>query len=44
MGRPNIIVNFLTAAKTAITRSERGIVALVVADTTKTVTQKRYRS
>lgn len=44
MGRPNIIVNFLTAAKTAITRSERGIVALVVADTTKTATLNTYKS
>lgn len=44
MGRPNIIVNFLTAAKTAITRSERGIVALVVTDTTKTVTLTTYKS
>ncbi len=44
MGRPNIIVNFLTAAKTAITRSERGIVALVVTDATKTATLTTYKS
>ena len=44
MGRPNIVVNFLTAAKTAITRSERGIVALVVTDATKTGILTTYKS
>lgn len=36
MGLPNIVVEFLTKAKTAVTRSERGIVCLVMNDATKT--------
>lgn len=36
MGLPNIVVQFLTAASTAITRSERGIACVVIADATKT--------
>lgn len=35
MGLPNIVVEFLTKANTAVTRSERGIVCLVLNDTTK---------
>ncbi|MDD7603190.1 MAG: phage tail sheath C-terminal domain-containing protein [Firmicutes bacterium] len=44
MGLPNIVVEFMTKANTAITRSERGIVCLVVKDTTKTDTLYTYRS
>lgn len=42
MGLPNIVVEFLTKANTAITRSERGIVCLVVDDTTKEVPVSEY--
>lgn len=42
MGLPNITVEFLTKAKTAITRSERGIVCLVVDDTTKETAVSEY--
>lgn len=44
MGAPNIVVEFLTKANTAITRSERGIVCLVVSDTTKTTRLTEYKS
>ena len=44
MGLPNIVVEFTTKANTAITRSERGIVCLVVNDATKTDTLYTYRS
>lgn len=44
MGLPNIVVEFMTKANTAITRSERGIVCLVVNDATKTDTLYAYRS
>ncbi|MFI3231193.1 MAG: hypothetical protein R3Y29_06575 [bacterium] len=35
MGLPNINIEFLTKGNTAITRSERGIVALVLVDSTE---------
>lgn len=38
MGLPQIIINFITAANTAITRSANGIVALILFDNTKTDT------
>lgn len=44
MGLPNIVVEFKTKANTAIVRSERGIVCLVVNDATKTDTLYTYRS
>lgn len=36
MGLPNIAINFTQIASTAIARSERGVVCLVVTDSTKT--------
>lgn len=42
MGLPNITVEFLTKAQTAIARSERGIVCLVVDDTTKETAVAEY--
>lgn len=44
MGLPNIVVEFLTKANTAITRSERGIVCLVISDTTKENRITEYKS
>lgn len=44
MGLPNIVVDFVTKANSAITRSERGIVALVVKDATKEETLYAYRA
>ncbi len=44
MGLPNIVVEFLTKAKTAIKRSERGIVCLVLSDETKTNRMTVYKS
>lgn len=44
MGLPNILVEFLTKAKTAIKRSERGIVCLVLSDETKTDRMTVYKS
>lgn len=44
MGLPNIVVAFKEKATTAITRSERGIVCLVMNDTTKTESLYEYRS
>lgn len=42
MGLPNITVDFLTKAQTAVARSERGIVCLVVDDTTKETAVSEY--
>ncbi|MEE0514755.1 MAG: phage tail sheath C-terminal domain-containing protein [Emergencia sp.] len=44
MGLPNIVVTFKEKAATAITRSERGIVCLVMNDATKTDPFYEYRS
>jgi len=44
MGLPNIVVEFIEKANTAIARSERGIVCLVVNDATKNTTVTTYRS
>ncbi len=44
MGLPNIVVDFVAKANSAIVRSERGIVALVVNDTTKTDMLYTYRT
>lgn len=39
MGLPNILIEFKSKASTAIKRGERGIVAIIVVDTTKGVTK-----
>ena len=36
MGLPEILIDFKTQAETAVIRSENGIVALILDDTTKT--------
>ena len=44
MGMPEIIVSFREAASTVVSRSSRGIVAMIVADTTKTDSTVRVTS
>lgn len=44
MGLPNIVVEFITRAKTAISRSERGIVCLLLHDTKENKTLYEYKS
>lgn len=44
MGLPNIVIKFQTLASTAIQRSQRGIVALILKDDTRTFDTKVYKS
>lgn len=44
MGLPNVVVEFTTQAKTAIARSARGIVCVVLTDSTKTTTVHEYKA
>ena len=44
MGLPNIVVNFIDKANTAVTRSARGIVCVVLADATQTTVLQEYKT
>lgn len=44
MGLPNIVVNFVEKANTAIARSARGIVCVVLTDATKTTELHEYKT
>lgn len=44
MGLPNVVVEFTTQAKTAVARSARGIVCVVLTDTTKTTMLHEYKN
>lgn len=44
MGLPEILINFKTSGTTAVKRSERGIVALILKDDTNSEDTKVYRS
>lgn len=44
MGLPNIVVNFIDKANTAVIRSARGIVCVVLSDATKETTLHEYKS
>lgn len=43
MGLPNVVVEFRNKATTAVTRSERGVVCVVLTDATKTTTLHEYK-
>ena len=43
MGLPNVVVEFKTKATTAVARSERGIVCVVLTDATKTTVLHEYK-
>lgn len=42
MGLPQILIEFKTKVETAVTRSERGIVAVILADDTSETTSYSY--
>ena len=44
MGLPNVVVEFRNKAATAVTRSERGVVCVVLTDATKTTTLHEYKT
>lgn len=44
MGLPQILINFTTLAETLVTRSERGIVAVILKDNSNTTTSYSYES
>ena len=44
MGLPNVVVEFRNKAETAVTRSERGVVCVVLTDATKTTTLHEYKT
>lgn len=44
MGKPNIIVEFKEKANSAMQRSERGVVCLILSDTTKTAQLTTYKT